>query len=65
MENLLSLFGDLMSHLNSEENEMAISFRGLLEEVEGELDFLNALHAAGVDNWEGYSIAHQMMRDED
>lgn len=65
MENLLSLFDNLMSHLNGEDNDMAISFRGILEEAEEGINLLNALHAAGVDNWEGYSIAHQMMSDED
>lgn len=29
-----------------------------------EQDFLNCLRAAGVDNWEGYSEAIEMMEDD-
>lgn len=28
-------------------------------------DFLNCLEAAGVDNWDGYSIAQEMFYNED
>ena len=37
--------------------------------VQGELkrdqDFLNCLAAAGVDNWEGYEYAQELMDDDD
>ena len=38
-----------------------------MEESEGyaeELRFLRCLEGAGVDNWEGYDIARDMMEDE-
>lgn len=28
-------------------------------------DMLNALHAAGVDNWEGFSEAYQYLRNDE
>lgn len=28
-------------------------------------EFLNALKAAGVDNWEGYSYAFELLEDEE
>lgn len=28
------------------------------------LKFLDALESAGVDNWEGFSFAHEIMEDE-
>ncbi len=34
-----------------------------LRSVEEELDLLHALRAAGVDNWEGYSYAHELLRE--
>lgn len=36
-------------------------YEGMLDEIE----FLNCLEACGVDNWSGYSDAHEMMNEED
>ena len=33
------------------------------EELVSDQKFLNALMAAGVDSWEGYEIAQEMMED--
>ena len=33
------------------------------EELVSDQKFLNALRAAGVDSWEGYEIAQEMMED--
>ena len=35
------------------------------EELKRDQDFLNCLAAAGVDNWEGYEYAQELMDDED
>jgi len=35
-----------------------------VEELEEGLAFYNCLVAAGVDNWNGYDIAQEMMEDE-
>lgn len=62
---LYAKFDALMSHLNSEENELAAEFRKDLEKVldklEADSEFLNALRCAGVDNWDGYSYAQEML----
>lgn len=62
---ILKKFDQLMSHLNGEDNSMAEEFRAELEKVQEESEFLNCLKACGVDNWDGYSDAHQMMWPED
>ena len=58
---LLKQFDALMGHLNSEDNGMAEEFRRDLEAAltaqEDDLAFLNCLHNAGVDNWDGYGLA--------
>ena len=49
---------------NEMEDTVTISkkeYESLLEKVE----FLNCLQACGVDNWDGYSDAHEMMEGED
>lgn len=33
------------------------------EELHRQLHFLDALRAAGVDNWEGYDLAHSLMEE--
>lgn len=32
-------------------------------ELQADRDWLHCLEAAGVDNWDGYSYAHQIRRD--
>lgn len=64
-ETILQKFDQLMSHLNGEENSMAEEFREELESVQEDAEFLNCLRAAGVDNWDGYSEAQEMMWPED
>lgn len=58
---ILKKFDQLMSHLNGEENSMAEEFRVELEKVQEKLGFLDCLKACGVDNWDGYSDAQNMM----
>ena len=62
---MLDLFDNLLSHLNAEENDMALEFKAKLEEMENKADFLDCLKACGVDNWDGYSDAQEMMWPED
>jgi len=38
-------------------NELATK----VEKLEGDARFLDCLQAAGVDNWDGYDYAHEMM----
>jgi cytochrome c556 len=58
---ILNKFDQLMSHLNGEDNSMAEEFREALEKVQEESEFLECLKACGVDNWDGYSDAQNMM----
>ena len=58
---ILEHFDQLMSHLNGEENSMAEEFRTALEKVQEKSEFLDCLKACGVDNWDGYSDAQNMM----
>lgn len=62
---ILEHFDQLMSHLNGEENSMAEEFRIALEKVQEDSEFLECLKSAGVDNWDGYSEAQEMMWPED
>lgn len=62
---IVKKFDQLMSHLNGEDNSMAEEFRAELEKVQEDSKFLECLKSAGVDNWDGYSEAHQMMWPED
>lgn len=62
---ILEHFDQLMSHLNGEENSMAEEFRAALEKVQEDSEFLNCLKSCGVDNWDGYSDAQEMMWPED
>lgn len=59
MSGLLKLFDDLMSHLNSEDNDLAHSFRKELEhcllDAEDDAMWRSGLEGGGVDNWEWYS----------
>ena len=61
---ILKKFDQLMSHLNGEDNSMAEEFRAELEKVQEDSEFLECLKSAGVDNWDGYSEAQEMMWPE-
>lgn len=61
----LAKFDRLMSHLNSEENEMAAEFRKELESLVEDSEWLSCLEAAGVDNWGGIDHAHSLRDGED
>lgn len=69
---MLELYRQLLSHLNAEENDMALEFEAKLIELLNQQDqlnedsqFLQCLKNAGVDNWDGYSIAQEEMWPED
>lgn len=62
---IVNKFDQLMSHLNGEDNSMAEEFRAELEKVQEDSEFLECLKSAGVDNWDGYSEAQEMMWPED
>lgn len=70
---MLELYSQLLSHLNAEENDMALEFEAKLIELLSQQDqlnedsqFLQCLKNAGVDNWDGYSFAQEeMMWPED
>lgn len=61
---ITEFFDQLMSHLNGEENSMAEEFRTALEKVQEDAEFLQCLKNQGVDNWDGYSDAQEMMWPE-
>ena len=44
--------------------EEVIISKDKLEELLDEVKFLEALRAAGVDNWDGYDYALEIYRDE-
>lgn len=55
------LTGDnLILSLINEIQELREQNKSMLEDV----DFLNCLQACGVDNWNGYDEAHEMMRED-
>ena len=69
---MLELYSQLLSHLNAEENDMALEFEAKLIELLSQQDqlnedsqFLQCLKKAGVDNWDGYSFAQEEMWPED
>lgn len=65
MSGLLARFDDLLSHLNSEENDMALEFREELVKASRNLEKLEALENYGVDNWEGYGEAISSISDDE
>lgn len=65
MSGLLARFDDLLSHLNSEENDMALEFREELVKASHKLEKLEALENYGVDNWEGYGEAVSSISDDE
>ena len=62
---MLELYRQLLSHLNAEENDMALELEAKLIEMSEKADFLDCLQACGVDNWDGYSDAQEMMWPEE
>ena len=69
---MLELYSQLLSHLNAEENVMALEFKAKLIELLSQQDqlnedsqFLQCLENAGVDDWDGYSFAKEEMWPED
>lgn len=54
---LLNVLDNLLSHLNGEENGMALKFRNKLEQACKRLDKLDALEEQGVEEWSGYEWA--------
>lgn len=60
---LEQMLDKLLSHLNSEENEMALELKAELHKADKRLDLLDALEAAGVDNWHGFEHAQDMLEE--
>lgn len=51
-------------NLDTREHEWVLS-EAEYDQIQGRLDWLAALEAAGVDNWEGYSYAYRILEGED
>ena len=62
---MLELYRQLLSHLNAEDNDMALELEAKLIEAKEKVEFLECLKSCGVDNWDGYSDAQEMMWPED
>lgn len=45
-------------------DELVVISKVEYAQLQEDSEFLSALETAGVDNWEGYSIAHQILRGE-
>lgn len=58
------LFDELLSHLNAEENGMALDLKERIIEADLRLDKLDRLEAGGVDNWGGYGDCFEDDEDE-
>lgn len=69
MDKIKECIGLLNSMVASGENHTETSFqvvneaREELNKMSDRLIFLDALEAAGVDNWSGYSHAHELMEE--
>jgi hypothetical protein len=61
---MLELYRQLLSHLNAEDNDMALELEAKLIEAQEKVGFLECLKSCGVDNWDGYSDAQEMMWPE-
>lgn len=58
------LAANLMNYIAVNEIPMTEELQGIvetLEEADDELEFLEALRAAGVDNWQGYDYAVDLL----
>lgn len=62
---MLKLFDDLLSHLNAEDNDMALKMRAKIAMAEERLEKLDALEAGGVDNWSGYGDCFEDFEDDE
>ena len=62
---MLELYRQLLSHLNAEDNDMALELEAKLIEAQEKVEFLECLKSCGVDNCDGYSDAQEMMWPED
>lgn len=57
----------LKKYIEGNDVEMTEELQGIvntLEEADDELEFLEALRAAGVDNWEGYEYAVDLLNGD-
>lgn len=57
----------LKKYIEGNDVEMTEELQGIvntLEEADEELEFLEALRAAGVDNWEGYEYAVDLLNGD-
>lgn len=48
---------------SSKDKELVTLSKEKFDKMQKEIDFLNALEAAGVDNWSGYEFAHKMYEE--
>ena len=55
--------GEASMFKNDEGVQMVVMPRDTFLDMTDEIDFLDALRAAGVDNWEGYSEAHRLLEE--
>lgn len=60
---MLEQLEELLSHLNAEDNEMALKFKAKLKQLQEKADkdalWRECLEAGGVDNWSWYSESLQ------
>lgn len=60
---MLEQLEELLSHLNAEDNEMALEFKAKLKQLQDKADkdalWRECLEAGGVDNWSWYSESLQ------
>ena len=62
---LVDSFEKLLRHLNAEENEMAIELLEELKQADKDLNWLDCLRGAGVDNWSGIDYAYVLLEEEE
>lgn len=67
---LLKKFDELTAHLNADDAEgfelaekLRKELEAYIEDAEDDQEWLSALEAAGVDNWEGYEEALSIRRE--
>ena len=60
---MLEMLEELLSHLNAEENDMALEFKAKLKQLQDKADkdalWRECLTSGGVDNWSWYSESLQ------